>query len=102
MNNYIFKDKNGVDYKRVTKAQAKKIYDSGIDVLICANNLRPFGFWDCGVLININDFKKYGFSEPCILNGTPENDFKKRVNEYEFYNCINSETGRYSAFYVAI
>ena len=27
-------------------------------------------------------------------------DFDKMVNNFTYYNCVNSETGRYPAFYV--
>ena len=30
------------------------------------------------------------------------NDFNNLVNSFEYYNCINSETGKYSAFYIPV
>ncbi len=87
MNNYIFTDSNGNKYKRITKAQAKKAFYNDKKMVICACNLNPF--------------LPYGTGATFVK--TPKtNDFKRFVNSFEYYNCINTETGRYSAFYIAI
>lgn len=96
MNNTIFADNNGIKYRRVDKRQARKIYDNGKEVVFCPCNLRPFGFWNPSVKI-LKDFE-----DNVILNGKPSNDFDKVVNSFEYYNCINSETGRFTSFYIAI
>lgn len=91
MNNYIFTDSNRNKYKRITKPQAKKALETGKNIIMCPCNLCPFSFWAVETVIFSNDYKnKYN------------SDFKKLVNNYEFYNCTSTETGRYSAFYIAI
>lgn len=103
MNNYIFTDKNNNHYKRIDKRQAKRAYDAGKTIVLCPCNLRPFGMWAPEVDINKNDFKKMGYDEPLIYpDGSSDMDFKKRLMYFEYYNCTNTETGRYSAFYIQV
>lgn len=103
MNNCIFTDNEKNHYKRIDKRQARRAYNDGKTVILCPCNLRPFGFWQPEIYINKNDFKKYGYIEPFIFSdGTTEMDFNRRLNQFEFYNCINSETGKYTAFYIQI
>ena len=102
MNNYIFTD-NGKQYKRIDKRQARRAYNDGKTVYLCPCNLRPFGVWRPEIDINKTDYKKYGYNEPFIFSdGSSEMDFNKRVNYFEFYNCTNTETGIYTAFYIQI
>lgn len=65
---------NDGHYARITKTEARRRFDSGEAIAICASNLRP-GAHDL---------------------------FENKVNAFEFYNCINSETGRKAAFYKII
>ena len=103
MNNYIFTDKNSNHYKRIDKRQAKRAYDAGKTIILCPCNLRPFGIWAPQIDINKEDYKKAGFDKPFIYSdGTSEMDFKRRLNNFEYYNCTNTETGRYSAFYIQV
>ena len=71
-------------YKRITKRTAKKLYEMGHPILLCPVNLRPGGMWGIGCFV----IKKEGRT------------FEQDVSEFEFYNCYNSETGYYAAFYV--
>ena len=69
---------------RVNKRRARKAYNNGQTVLVFPCNLRPDFF---GVTIQkSNDW---------------DSDFDKKINEFEFYNCSNSETGRYAGFILA-
>ena len=97
MNNYIFRDDNGQDWKRITKKAAKKAYIAGHTVTIVPCNLRPFGPWGIGCNINRKDRAAFVADEIGV-----KNDFNNLVNSHEYYNCINSETGRYSAFYIQV
>ena len=90
MNNYIFTDHEKNHYKRIDKRQARRAYNDGKTVILCPCNLKPSGFWRPEIII-----KKDG--APTLYK-----DFNKRVNYFEFYNCINAETGKYSAFYIQI
>ncbi len=104
MNNYIFTDKNGKQYKRVNKTTARRLYDAGNNIILAGSNINPFNIYGvCRAEININDYLKYGYTSPAVYSdGTRDNDFKYRVNSFEFYNIRNAETGYYTAFYVAI
>lgn len=77
---------DGNEWVRVSKPVAHKAYDSGQSVAITARNLHPFNYWGT---TSIYAGGKYG----C----TP---FENVVNAFEYYNCINSETGKYAAFYI--
>lgn len=96
MNNYTF-NADGKQYKRIDKRQAKKLYDAGKTIILCACNLRPFGFWRPEIPINKTDYLKHGYTAPAS-----DYDFRHRVNSFEFYNCTNTETGKYCAFYTEL
>ena len=82
MKKYSFTNE-GKTWARVTKKQAMAAYDSGFTVLLCPVKMRPFTPWHLEAYVD----KSYGY---------PFND---TVNSFEYYNC-NSETGRYTAFYI--
>ena len=71
-------------YKRVSKWIAKKLYEAGEPILFCPVNLRPGDIWGIGTIV----IKKEGRT------------FEEILSEFEFYNCYNSETGYYAAFYI--
>ena len=78
-------DIKGIQYKRVSKPMARKAYDTGKDVVICACKLRPGKPW---------------YPE-AIINNLSKNSFNSSVNEYEWNNC-NAEAGYYAAFYIEV
>lgn len=85
MNRYIIRDNvKNVAYKRITKAAARKLFNSGEKIYICACNLRPGWPWFPEIRIDSS-------SDP---------DFEKVVNAFTFYNCINNETGKYASYYI--
>ena len=71
-------------YRRITKREAFKRYKEGKTIYFCPVNLRPGNLWHWEVAVRNNSPRKW----------------ESIVNEFEYYNCINSETGRYAAFYV--
>jgi len=78
---------NGFKFKRITKKTAKACFRTGFDVVFCPVNLRPFTM--------------YHFES--VINAARVNDgFENVVNAFEYYNCINSETGKYTAFYIPV
>ena len=89
MRNYTF-TKNGFTFKRINKAQAKRAYNNGLTVLFCPVNMRPFTPWHLEIDVN-KSFEGY--------NGV---SFEKAVNAFEYYNCTDNETGRYTAFYIPV
>ena len=84
MNKYSF-TKEGNTWARVTKKQAMAAYNSGLTILLCPVKMRPFTPWHLEAYVD----KKSGL------------DFSCNVNRFEYYNC-NSETGKYTAFYIRV
>lgn len=71
---------------KIQKNNAKKLYELGLPIILCACKLNPESPWGLCVLVD----KKSGES------------FEKTVAAFEFYNCTNNETGKYAAYYVDI
>ena len=84
MKKYSF-DNGGKTWERVTKKKARAAYDSGFTVLFCPAKMRHFTPWHLEAYAD----KRSG----C--------EFNTQVNGFEYYNC-NSETGRYTAFYIKV
>ena len=82
MKSYSFAN-DGKTWARVTKKQALAAYDSGLTVLLCPVKMRPFTPWHLEAYVDK--------SSGC--------EFNTQANSFEYYNC-NSETGRYTAFYI--
>lgn len=83
MRKYIFTEKSHT-FKRINKKTARTAYKNGLTVIICPCNLRPFTPWHNEHRLNRKDRAQFV------------------VNSFEYYNCINSETGKYSAFYIPV
>ena len=94
MRRYSFTD-NGRTFERATKPTARRAYLAGLDVAICPANLRPGAPWHPEYIINRRDRAHLVADEIGA-----ENDFENLVASLEYYNCRNSETGPYAAFYV--
>ena len=90
MNKITFTDNNKNMWYRVNKTTAKKLYNAGRAICFCPSNLRPFGVWNIGYITT-----KEELTEKDI-----DADFDKFINQFEYYNCINAETGRRTAYYV--
>lgn len=72
---------------RISKTVARKLYNTGRDVLFIPCNLNPENnFYNLGIWENKKLASQY-------------DSFEKLVNSFEFYNC-NNETGKYTAFYI--
>lgn len=88
MNNYIFTDKAGKQYKRIDKRQAARIFNAGGVVILSACNKLPFG-------VTLGP-------DPHITKSDKTPDFRRAVADFEYYNCCSEFSGYYCAFYVAI
>lgn len=85
MNKYTYQDGNHT-FKRVNKTTARRAYNNGLRVILCPCNLRPgFPFHP-----EISVFGKSGAT------------WESALNAFKFYNLRNSETGRYTAFYIPV
>ena len=88
MNKYSYIS-DGIKYIRVSKAKARKHYNTNAGIIaFCPCNLNPGSQW--GVVSYITPWERE--------NGET---FDKLVNAFEFYNCTNNETGKRAAFYIA-
>lgn len=75
-------------YKRITKVQARKIYNCNKTIVLCPSNMRPFGQWH----------PEYVTDKSCNKWDT----FENVVLNFEYYNCINTQTGKYTSFYIQV
>lgn len=74
-----------IGFSRISKAKARKLYNAGQIVYFCPVNLRPGTPWHNECAQQLNSVDPY--------------TFEQLVNAFTAYNCINSETGKYIAFY---
>ena len=77
----------GKTLKRISKSEARKLYNNGIDISIVPCNMRPNSMWYSGIWYNGN---------------ISDINFDTLVRDFEIYNCIDSETGKYAAFYIEL
>lgn len=96
MNKYTFTH-NGYTFKRIDKKTARTAYKNGLTVVIIPCNLRPFTPWHNEYNLNRRSREQFTADEIGVIN-----DFNNYINSFEYYNCINSETGRYTAFYIPV
>lgn len=87
MINYIFKY-NGYTFKRIPKNKARSAYNHNLTVILCPCNLRPFNFWSIG-------------SARINKKTSDQDNFDNIVNYFEYYNC-NTDSGKYTAFYIPV
>ena len=94
MNKYSFID-NGRAFERVSKATAKQAFIDGFIIALCPSNLRPGAPWHPEMITDRELRGDY------IIDDTgAENDFNNLLNSFEYYNCTNAETGKYTAFFI--
>lgn len=73
--------------ERITKTRARKLYNSGNDVLFIPCKLNPENnFYNLGIWQNQNLQGQY-------------KEFEELLNAFEYYNC-RPDTGKYTAFYI--
>lgn len=92
MKEYTYKD-GAYTFKRVDKRTARKAYNNGLRVVLCPCNLRPGYPYhpECSISGKTTDSE----------NGSPV-PFEAALSAFEYYNLRDSETGRYTAFYVPV
>jgi hypothetical protein len=74
------------EFTRITKAQARVLWGKGETIAICPAELRPGAPWHPEATYTAEQQR--------------DNDLDRVVNSFEYYNCQNSETGKYAAFYL--
>lgn len=87
---------NNKAYKRINKTAAKSAFINGGAVYVTSCNFTPFTPWSSPAVLDISTAD----SRELDRSGGVAGYFNKFINDFEWYNCINSETGRRAAFYV--
>lgn len=77
----------GNGYTRISRAQARKLWDAGTTVFACPCNLRPGVPWYCEAILKKSD-KVYP-------------TFNADANAAAYFLPATAETGHYLAYYVA-
>lgn len=74
---------------KITKAEAKKLYDSGKTVILTPSKSKLYGNWPMWAPFNKKELKKRGYGE-----GT----FEELVKSFKYYNC-SEKNGKTVIFY---
>lgn len=91
--------------KRITKAQAKRLFAAGKPVIFCPCKMHPGRPWSMGATIHPKEHleraEQYADGHsPQLWKGTlVETAWALAYNAWAFYNCT-WETGRYAHYYV--
>lgn len=89
MNKYEFTSNERL-FTRVSKAAAKKAFVNGFTIALCPSNLRP------GAMVypeTITNREASGIEDPVT-------GFDGLLSSFEYFNCTNTETGKYTAFFI--
>lgn len=78
----------GKTYTRISKAKARAAYNAGLEVVLCPVNLKPGALW----------YQEAHVDKECSGNES----FENLLNAFEFYHICNTQTGRYTAFYIPV
>lgn len=79
-----------ITIKQVQKRTAKKLFESGETIYLQSSNFQPFGVWSRCMDTNKDNINCVGHT------------FETIVSEFEYYNCSDSETGKYASFYAKL
>lgn len=88
---------NGFHFERISKKTARAAYINGLSVVACPVNLRPGKPYHPETVLNRKNREQFTVDEIGV-----KNDFENIINSFEYYNCTNSETGKYTAFYIPV
>lgn len=81
MRDYRYTTADGIRMVRVDRGTARRLHRLGLEIEAAPCNLRPDSPWGTAFRLE------------------PSEDFERFENYATAYNCINSETGRYLAWY---
>lgn len=73
-----------MNYKKITKQAARKLFNKGANIYILASKMNPNNVW----------------MPPFMINNSNESELDKILNSYSYYNC-NQETGNGINFYIS-
>jgi hypothetical protein len=74
-----------MEYKKINIKTAEKMFNKGEKFLIIPNKTNPLNIWGIGLLTDTDQKEK----------GT----FNQLVNNFNYYNCNDRQTGLKPAFY---
>jgi hypothetical protein len=69
---------------RINKKRARNLFNKGVKIYLCPSNFRPIGPW-------FNAFD---------VDLSAGEAFDTILNNFEYYNCMNRETGYFASFYI--
>ena len=87
MQTVTLKDNIGTHWQRVNKRKAKRLYESGENVVLCPHKMNPLGNWQLITIHNRLDDESISFDRLAMAS--------------TWYNC-NNETGNYLSYYVKV
>ena len=73
-------------YTRINKTKARNLFNQGIDIMIVPCNVAP-------------DYSNM-WIQPYMINNQAGFSFDQLINNFEYYNCNDNETGLYTAYYI--
>lgn len=85
MREYTYTD-HGFTFQRVDKKTARQAYNNGLRVILCPCNLRP----------------GYPWYPEISISGKAPASFEAQLNAFEAYHLRDSQTGRYTSFYLPV
>lgn len=77
---------NGTVWQRIARNKAERAYKEGRVIALCPVNVRT-----CSP-----------YCQPIPIANSCGRAFHVIVNEFECYNCINRETGKYAKFFMEV
>lgn len=93
-NGHIFTNQDGEQFKRINKREARNRAARGESIGVCACNIDPVNpYWHY-----MSWYHPAG--EQDAFDGY--DTFDAFVNAYEYYNCLNRQTGHYASYYVEV
>lgn len=87
------------NWKRISKTEAKKLYDKGKAVFCLPCKLNPENWWTHPSIMP-NEASVLNADKPSHEQIQEFNSFDRMVNHYTYYNCNDKESGLYPAFYI--
>lgn len=82
---------------RISKTAARKLWGKR-DMSFCPCNLRPGFPWRPNIDVFAKEIAEKQNSQ--WEHERKQSAFDYVVNNFEFYNCVSNETGRYTTFYL--
>ena len=77
-------------WRRITKAKARKLYISGVNIMLVPHKVNPENRWGIGYIVHkhseIPEYGQYWY-------------WDRLIDQFVLSNCQYNELGKYPAFY---